>query len=292
MDIVNILSQKILSWLELLISMLPNLAAAVFIVIVFALLARLVRRIARSGISRVAGNNQVANLVGSISYIAVLSAGLFVALEVMNLDKTVTTLLAGVGVIGLALGFAFQDIAANFMSGIFLAFRRPFTPGDLVETNGILGIVHDVTLRSTVLNTMTGQRVIMPNKHVFENAIINYNAYGHRRIDLEVGVSYGDDLQKAKRVALEAVHKIEGRDEKRDPELFYSGFGDSSINFVIRTWIPFYKQTDFLEAQSQAVMLVKEAFDVHDITIPFPIRTLDFGIKGGEKLSDFWPSKE
>ena len=232
MDIVNILSQKILSWLELLISMLPNLAAAVFIVIVFALLARLVRRIARSGIS------------------------------------------------------------ANFMSGIFLAFRRPFTPGDLVETNGILGIVHDVTLRSTVLNTMTGQRVIMPNKHVFENAIINYNAYGHRRIDLEVGVSYGDDLQKAKRVALEAVHKIEGRDEKRDPELFYSGFGDSSINFVIRTWIPFYKQTDFLEAQSQAVMLVKEAFDVHDITIPFPIRTLDFGIKGGEKLSDFWPSKE
>ena len=292
MDIVNILSQKILSWLELLISMLPNLAAAVFIVIVFALLARLVRRIARSGISRVAGNNQVANLVGSISYIAVLSAGLFVALEVMNLDKTVTTLLAGVGVIGLALGFAFQDIAANFMSGIFLAFRRPFTPGDLVETNGILGIVHDVTLRSTVLNTMTGQRVIMPNKHVFENAIINYNAYGHRRIDLEVGVSYGDDLQKAKRVALEAVHKIEGRDEKRDPELFYSGFGDSSINFVIRTWIPFYKQTDFLEAQSQAVMLVKEAFDVNDITIPFPIRTLDFGIKGGEKLSDFWPSKE
>ena len=292
MDIVNILSQKILSWLELLISMLPNLAAAVFIVIVFALLARLVRRIARSGISRVAGNNQVANLVGSISYIAVLSAGLFVALEVMNLDKTVTTLLAGVGVIGLALGFAFQDIAANFMSGIFLAFRRPFTPGDLVETNGILGIVHDVTLRSTVLNTMTGQRVIMPNKHVFENAIINYNAYGHRRIDLEVGVSYGDDLQKAKRVALEAVHKIEGRDEKRDPELFYSGFGDSSINFVIRTWIPFYKQTDFLEAQSQAVMLVKEAFDVHDITIPFPIRTLDFGIKGGEKLSDFWPAKE
>lgn len=292
MDVVDILSRKLLTWLELLIEMLPNLVAAMFVVIAFALLARLVRKIARGGLSKMGGNRQVANLVGSISYIIVLTAGLFVGLEILNLDKTVTTLLAGVGVIGLALGFAFQDIAANFMSGIFLAFRRPFLPGDLIETNSIRGIVHEVTLRSTVLNTMTGQRVIVPNKHVFENPITNYNSYGHRRIDLEVGVSYGDDLRKVQRIALEAASKIEGRDQNRQPELFFDGFGDSSINFVVRFWIPFYAQTDFLDAQSQAVILIKEAFDENDITIPFPIRTLDFGIKGGQTLTDALPGSE
>ncbi|NND72258.1 MAG: mechanosensitive ion channel family protein [Rhodothermales bacterium] len=265
--------------------MLPNLVAAVLITIVFALLARLVRRIATSGINKVASNLQVANLVGSVVYIVVLTAGLFVALGVLNLDKTVTTLLAGVGVIGLALGFAFQDIAANFMSGIFLAFRKPFEIGDIVETNGVTGTVNVLNLRATVLMTPTGQKVIVPNKHVFENPITNYTAYGRRRVDVGVGVSYGDDLEKAKRLALEAAAKVSSRDTDTEPTLFFTEFGGSSINFVVRIWVPFKKQPDYLSAQSEAIMLIKDAFDKNDITIPFPIRTLDFGIKGGETLA-------
>lgn len=119
---------------------------------------------------------------------------------------------------------------------------------------------------------------------VFENPFTNYTKNGERRIDLTCGVSYGDNLEKVKEVTLKAVSGIKTRDKSRDVEFFYSEFGDSSINFVVRFWVDFHLHKDFWDPQSEAIMAIKKAFDDNDIMIPFPIRTLDFGIKGGEKL--------
>ena len=116
--------------------------------------------------------------------------------------------------------------------------------------------------------------------------MINFSTTGKRRIDLGVGVSYGDDLDKARQLALEAVEAIPDRDPEGEVELFYQEFGSSSIDFVVRFWIDFQRQSQYLKARSEAVMAIKKAFDAHGITIPFPIRTLDFGIVGGERLAD------
>jgi small conductance mechanosensitive channel len=289
MDVLNLteiygkLVDRLATWVEGAILMTPNFILAIIIVVIFSIGSRYVRKLVLNLLHRVSDNEAVNNLIATMLRLGVLAVGLFLALGVVDLDDTVTTLLAGVGVIGLALGFAFQDLAANFIAGVFMAVRKPFRIGDIIESNGFMGIVIDISLRSTVIRTLQGQKVVLPNKSVFENPLENYST-GQRRIDLGVGVSYGDDLQKAEDVTLAAVKALPMIDPNKPVDLYYEAFGDSSINFTIRFWIDFKKQTDYLKARSEAVKAIKAAYDRENITIPFPIRTLDFGIKGGQKL--------
>lgn len=273
-------------WIEAFVQHLPNLVAAVLVLLLFWILAAGARAGVRRLMERATEHGPVRTLVATVTYAAVLLAGLFVALGVLDLDRTVTSLLAGAGIVGLALAFAFQDTAENFISGVLISVRRPFTYGDVVETNGHMGIVDRVTLRSTVLRTFQGQVVRIPNSSVYGEPLVNYSALGSRRIDLACGVAYGDDLREAMRVAVEAVEGVEGRSPDQDVRLFYEEFGGSSVNFVISFWIPFGAQADFLEARSEAIVRLKEAFDRAGITIPFPIRTLDFGVVGGRPLAE------
>lgn len=285
-DAVSLMTDKLQGWFEALVLSLPNLLVAVLILVLFWLLAKAIRSGVRRGLNHTPLASPIRNLITAAVGVAVLATGFFIALGALGLDKTVTSLLAGVGILGLALGFAFQSIAANFIAGIFLSFRQPFSVGDIIETNSFFGTVQEINLRSTVLQKPEGQIVRIPNSEVFESPIVNYSTLGRRRVDLGVGVSYGDDLAKAKELAVAAVEGVEGRLETRDVELFYEEFGDSSINFVVRFWITFSRQPEYLEARSQALQRIKTAFDENGITIPFPIRTLDFGIVGGEKLSE------
>ncbi|MDX1418771.1 MAG: mechanosensitive ion channel family protein [Rubricoccaceae bacterium] len=289
-DAFDALVTKLGGWIEAAILGLPNFLVAVVIVAVAALFARGAKRLVHGLFNRVGdrieSTRRVANLLGTLAYVAVLAAGTFIALGILNLNGVVTSLLAGAGIVGLALGFAFQDIASNFIAGVFLAVRAPFEPGQLIETNDFLGIVHAVNLRSTELNTLQGQRVIIPNSAVFQNPLTNYATTAHRRVDIACGVGYGDDLQKAERVATEAVSALSLRSAERDVELFYNEFGDSSINFTLRFWIGETGQAAFLRAQSEAMKAIKTAFDREGVTIPFPIRTLDFDPNGGLALTD------
>lgn len=285
-DITEPLLDKLEAWGGALVGMLPNAVVAVVVLLLFVLLSRYVSRVVVRGLERVIKSPQLVGLFGQIVRLGLLAAGAFVALSVLHLDKAVTSLLAGVGIVGLALGFAFQDIAANFVSGVLMAVRRPFTVNDLVKVSDFFGRVETINLRATRLTQLSGETVIIPNKDVFQNAIVNYTETKCRRVELEVGVSYGDDLEKAKQVAIEAVRSVQPRDESRDVELFFTGFGGSSIDFQIRFWINDAEQLAYLDARSKAVMAIKQAFDDHGVTIPFPIRTLDFGIVGGERLQE------
>ena len=284
------LVDKIEGWVRDIVLLLPNIVVAILIVVAAAFVARVVRGGVRKLMERVTNHapqaKNVANLLATIAYVVVLAAGTFIALGTLGADGVVTTLLAGAGVVGLALGFAFQDIASNFIAGVLMAVRNPFVVGQIIETNGYMGTVREITLRSTLVETFQGQQVILPNSKVFQEPIINYSATRQRRIDLGCGVGYGDDLDKAERVATAAVEGLKGRRQDRPVQLYFNEFGDSSINFVIRFWVDFSKQTDFLDAQSQAVKAIKAAFDREGITIPFPIRTLDFGPNGGVALSE------
>lgn len=279
-------------WIEAFVQHLPNLVAAILVLLLFGILASLVRALVRGVMERTTDHGPVRRLVATVAHLAVLLAGLFVALGVLDLDRTVTSLLAGAGIVGLALAFAFQDTAENFISGVLISVRKPFTDGDLVETNGHLGTVRQVTLRSTVLRTPQGQVVRIPNNSVYSEPLVNYTESGMRRVDLSCGVAYGDDLEEATRIAVEAVEGVGGRSEELDVELFYEEFGDSSVNFVVRFWIPFRGQTDFLRARSEAIVRLKKAFDEAGVTIPFPIRTLDFDPVGGRRLAEELDGRE
>lgn len=282
----DIIYNKVNGWWETSVSMFPNFVVALIVMIVFYVTAKYIKHLLKKFFQKFYGQSAVINLFSNIVYLSVLTAGLFVALDILDLDKTVTSMLAGLGIIGLALGFAFQEIAANFISGIILSVNKPFTIGDIVEVDGNVGTVEFVSLRTTNIRTFQGQKVMIPNKTIFQNAITNYTENGKRRVDLEVGVSYGDDLEKVQKVTLEAINSLDDILKEEDVQFYFTDYGDSSINFVIMFWTEYKKKhSEYMEANHRAIMAINKAFNANDITIPFPIRTLDFGIKGGEKLS-------
>lgn len=295
MDLNNAFSlivDKLGTWIRGAIAYLPNLVVAVIVVLLFVTLARMARDAVRRVSSAVTDNRQIRQLLATLTYVAVIAIGLFTALSILDLQGVVTSLLAGVGIIGLALGFAFQDLAANFMAGILMAIRRPFKLGDIIDTNDHMGVVEEVSIRSTRIRTFQGQEVRIPNSAVFGNPLTNYSDRGERRVDLACGVAYGDDLEQARLVALEAIEGLDFVRAEKGVQLFYNEFGDSSINFDLRFWIEFVTQKDFLHARSEAIVALKRAFDANGITIPFPIRTLDFGVVGGEPLNEHWARGE
>jgi small-conductance mechanosensitive channel len=254
-------------------------------VVLFWVAAQAARRLISTVVARLHASVQIKDLLETLAYMVVLAVGVFVALGVVGLDKTVTSLLAGAGIVGLALAFAFQDIAANFISGIVISVRHPFRVGELIETNDFLGTVRAIQLRSTELLTPEGQVVLIPNKLVFEKAITNYSRVGERRVDLTIGVSYCDDLATARTAAIGAVEGVRGRLDHRPIELYYEKFGESSIDLVLRFWIRFQKQSDFLAARSEAIERIRDAFDAAGVTIPFPIRTIAIGTTTSNKAA-------
>src|SRR5690554_886308 len=122
-------------------------------------------------------------------------------------------------------------------------------------------------------------------------SLINDSENVYKRIDLEVGVSYGEDLERVRDITIDAVKNIPNIQKDKEISLFYKEFGGSSINFTIMIWVEFKSQLEFLNSQSEAIIAIKKAYDREDIMIPFPIRTLDFGIKGGEKLNEVLPKQ-
>lgn len=289
MDINNayqLIVNKLSVWAKDVIKLLPNIALAALILVLGFYLAKSIRNLIRKVMRRIIHNETLDNLFSSLVYIFLLGIVIFIALSVLQLDKAVTSILAGAGILGLALAFAFQDIAANFMSGIFLSIRKPLFVGDIVKIKSYMGKVEEINLRDTVIRTYQGQMVIIPNKEVFQNPIENYTLLGKRRIDLNVGISYGEDLELVKKLTIDAVKDIDGLSKEDEVTFFYTEFGDSSINYVIRMWINISEQVNFLEIQSQAIIRIKKVYDANNIMIPFPIRTMDFGIKGGVALSE------
>jgi small conductance mechanosensitive channel len=282
------ITAKVTAWAEAAVVMLPNFGAAVLVVLIGAVVSKWAQRVVRRLLQRPLKNSSLSDLLSGLVRLALMSIALFVALGMLNLDKAVTSLLAGVGVVGLALGFAFQDIAANFMSGIIMAVRRPFYVGDQVEIAGHHGKVQGIQMRATALETLDGLDIQIPNKDVFQNAIINYTKTDFRRVEISVGTAYGNDMETVRRIILEAVRDVPLRDSKREPEVFFTEFGDSSINSEVRIWITESIERSYKHVHSEAMIAIKKAFDKNGITIPFPIRTLDFGagVVGGERLDD------
>lgn len=264
---------------------LPNIILAALVLVVSISISSLVKKYASKLVWKFSRNQTINGLLANIITSGFLILALFIVLGILGLNTALTSLLAGAGVVGLAVGLAVQEPLMNLFSGILMSTKSLYNVGDLIETNGYFGVIKKVNLRSTILMQMSGEEVLLPNKNIIQNPLVNYTVSGKRRVDLGCGISYGDDLEKVKAITVEAVEAHVKYDDRQPVEFFYEGYGDSSINFIIRFWLKGTSQKEMLRARSEAIMAIKKAYDENDIMIPFPIRTLDFGIKGGEKLN-------
>lgn len=277
----DLIYAELMRWSRAGIKLIPNLGLAILILIVFSFLSRWVSRWGVRGLNRVSNNVSLINLAGALARVLLMAVGLFIALGVLGLDKTVASLLTGAGILALAVGFAFQDLTANFISGTMIALARPIQVGDTVETNGYTGKVIDIKLRSVVIDNGQGQTVEIPSKDVFQKPITNYSRIGQRRIEIAANVSYLDDLDRTQRVAQQAIRQLPFVLPERPVDLYYKAFGDNSIQFVVWFWIDPIK-TSPLAAASEGMKAIKRAFSANQITLFFP--TVTFDLK--QKLSE------
>lgn len=284
-EALKLVYEKLKSWTNGVILMLPNIVVAAVILVIFGLLARVVRQTLRKVLRRFHYKEVIVSLVSKTASASMWIVGLLIALSVLNLDKTVTSLLAGVGVLGIVLGFALQDITSNFVSGILISIQHPCDVGDLIKSGNFMGRVERIALRSTTIRTFQGPVVIIPNKDLLQGPLTNFTRIPERRVELRVGVGYDVDLDKAREVALEAAKSVSSRKADREIEVYFEEFDDSSINLVIWMWVDYKQERDYVAPRSELVMRIKKAFEANNISIPFPVRTIELDVKGAEALS-------
>ena len=201
---------------------------------------------------------------------AVVSKGCWALLIVMVLARlgvNVAPLIAGLGVTGFILGFAFQESLGNFASGMMIALNEPFKAGDFVELAGLSGTVLEVNIMATVLATADNKKIVVPNKSAWGSPITNYSALGRRRVDLQVGIAYGEDISRASQIARDAVMSVEGVLPEPPPRIEPMLFGDSAVTLCIRPWCA---AADYWNVHAATLKAVKDAFDRNGVVIPFP----------------------
>lgn len=281
----TLIQAKLEVWIEEAIKLLPNLVMALMAIILFSIIARFGAKLARNILKNIVDSTEVINLLTSIFRVVIFIAGMFIALDFMNLKGTVTSLLAGAGIVGLAIGFAFQDMTENLISGITMSIKKPFKIGDIIEAQDVFGEVKAIKLRTTLVETFSGQLKIIPNKILFRNILTNYTSTHKRRVEVQVGISYADDLAQASMVIVDTLNQCDFVIDQSETAAYATEFGDSSVNLLVWFWIDFPGHKGFMQARHDAVLNIKRALENNNILIPFPIRTLDFGIKGGQNLA-------
>jgi len=274
------LIDKLENWFTAIVQMLPNLLIAILVLVTAYFTAKFVKKFVTKLVSKKIEQDSISNIIGKVSAIAVVVAGLLLALGILDLSKTLSSLLAGAGVVGLAIGLALQGTLSNTFAGLVLSFKQKIEIGNWVETNGYSGEVMDINLKDFTIKEADNNMVIIPNKTILENPIKNYSLTTKMRVMLECGVGYESDLDHVEQLTKQTIANVFSQvKEANEVEFYYTEFGGSSINYLCRFWIDADSALEKLRAKSTAIIEIKKAYDKENINIPFPIRTLQFDNK-------------
>ncbi|WP_419211812.1 mechanosensitive ion channel family protein [Maribacter sp. X9] len=282
--------EKLDGWLEAIILKLPNFVMAVLVMIIFYFLARGIRKVLKRTLLRRIGQVSIQEIIAKVVFVSIILIGFFIALGVLDLDKVLTSILAGAGVVGLAIGLALQGTLSNTFGGLILSFMPQLKINDFITADGISGFVTEISLRNIILKKSDNTVVVIPNSKFIDGSFTNYSLTDRNRIFVNCGVGYESDLQMVEDLTVKIIQDNFEQKNGESVEFFFTEFGDSSINFVVRFWADAVNLKQEHAARHKAIKLIKQHFDERDINIPFPIRTLDFG-KNNLHINKEVPSK-
>ncbi|MFC3614359.1 mechanosensitive ion channel family protein [Lutimaribacter marinistellae] len=257
------------------IELLPNIIAAVFILLLTGLIAWGCARLVESGFRRSHSRPSLVSAVGTLTRLLVWTLGILIAVTVIFPNLTPAKLLAGLGIGSIAVGLAFKDIFENFLAGFLILLRKPMRIGDDIECAELTGKVEKITIRDTFLRKRSGELVLVPNSFVFKNPVRILTDRDTRRISITVGVAYGEDVDDSREVIRDAVAALPSISEGTDVQVFAKEFNSSSIDFLVRWWTDSAPVSEH-RSRDEAVAAIKRALDEAGIEIPFPYRTLTF----------------
>jgi small conductance mechanosensitive channel len=254
---------------ELASSLVINFTVALIILIVGWWIARQLRMLVVSIMEKKNVDPLLVSFTSNIAYIALV---LFVIIAALGqLGVQTTSFIAIVGAAGLAIALSLQSSLSNFASGIIIIFFRPFKVGDYIEAAGTAGIVEGIQMFFTQLKTPDNKSITVPNSGITSSIITNYSAKKERRVDMVFGISYNDDIKKAKAILKDMLEMDERVLKDPEPVIAVSQLADSSVNLIIRPWV---KTDDYWNFYWDMTESVKIRFDEEDITIPFPQREM------------------
>lgn len=278
-DSIEGIWDKLGEWLDSLILGLPNFLLALLVFFLFVLGAKYLGQILNRVLRFKVKQDSIREITIKIVKVLIIAIGFFVALGLLNLDKVLTSVLAGAGVVGLAIGLALQGTLNNTFSGILLSFLPELQIGDWIENNGYAGRVVEINLRSIVIREADNNYVVIPNSQVIDAPFKNFSRTSRSRVMVNCGIAYNSNLEMVRDLTINTLAEIFPQQGNEEVEFMYNEFGDSSINFVVRFWAPVTTNRDILIATNSAIIAMKKAYDKHGINIPFPIRTLEFNNK-------------
>jgi len=248
-----------------------RLLLVIFILFAFYQFANLVQKLVDRGLesARVHISHLLRRMIVTTARNLIIILGILISIS--QLGISLGPLLAGLGIMGFIIGFALQDTLSNFASGLMILLYRPFDVGDVVEAGGVSGKVSHMSLVNTTFMTFDNQRLVVPNNMIWSSVITNVTAQRTRRVDLTVGISYQDDIEKAESVLRDIINDHEACLDDPEPTVRLHELGESSVNFIVRPWV---KTDDYWDTYWDLTKAIKVSFDREGISIPFPQRDI------------------
>lgn len=245
----------------------PKLLASVLLFLAFCVLYRATRKGLQHICERLQLEPAITKLiVHSIYKWSLITFGLLIALKQLGID--VGAVLAGLGVAGIAIGFAAQDTIANIIAGFVIFIDKPFKVGDWIEIDDHYGKVWEITLRSTRIQTLNHTYVIIPNKNIIDTTLNNHSKYGEVRLEVPIGIAYKESIIEARTVLLEAVKTVKNVLNSPAPRIVVTDLGDSSVNLIVQVWVDTAEKER--STHFATIEACKIALDAANIQIPFP----------------------
>ena len=269
--------EKLYGWGEDIILKTPNFLLAILVFIIFWYVGKYLSKFIKNVVLQKVAQESIKSILARATFIITVVIGFFSALAILDLDKVLTSVLAGAGVVGLAIGLALQGTLHNTFSGFILSFLPNIQIRNWIVSNGHEGKVIDINLRSVTIMEADNNIVVIPNSKIIDAPFKNFSTTERTKVTISCGVGYESDFEVVKKVTIEAITALYKQEQNEEIDFFYTAFGDSSINYVIRFWVDATGKKEILEAESTGIMAIKAAYNSHNINIPFPIRTLDFG---------------
>ena len=284
--IIDIVVSSLRDLLSDAVKVFPGFLAALIILMLTRYIAEFARNIINRVSKKTTNSKSLQLLFSKTAHVTTWIVGIFLACVCAFPGLSLSSFITTLGLSSVAIGFAFQDIFKNFLSGILILIQRPFRIDDQIIVGDYEGTVEQIDLRTTKICTYNGEMVLVPNSDVYTSAVRVRTAFDRRRTDLAVGVDYNTSLPEAKNILQRTIEKVEGVLDNKLPEIDLVGFGDSSLDFVVRYWTH-PRQPQVRQIQTRAIIAIKEALDDANIGIPYPIRTLYF--YNQDKYNDYIP---
>ncbi len=263
------------SYVEGFIRQLPNIGLAVVVLLLTWLAATIINRVVNGALRTARIRRALIDLLTTLTGIGVWAFGILIAATVLFPSLQPSSILAALGVGGLAIGFAFKDIFENFMAGAMIMLRKPMRIGDFIKCEGVDGKVEEITIRDTYVRQTDDQLVMMPNAMLFKNPVYVRTDKDLRRFEITAGVGYGEDVDRCRDIIYNAVEGVDLISQDKPIDVFASEFNSSSVDFTVRWWTS-SKPRDKHESRDKVISAIKRALDDAGVEIPFPYRTLTF----------------